>query len=147
MNCEDTLTTELPAAQSVAPLKLPMGLLGFEQMKDYLLISNPREEPFRWLQVKDNAVLAFVVIDPFLVAPDYSPDLPQADVQFLGLERPEDAQLYNIVTLHGNNRATVNLRGPVVINRHTGIAKQVILANASKYSLEHALPLRDADSQ
>ena len=35
-------------------VRLPMGILGFEQMKENLLIANPEEEPFRWLQVKDN---------------------------------------------------------------------------------------------
>jgi flagellar assembly factor FliW len=144
MNCKDPIATELPAAPDTSGVKLPMGLLGFEQIKEFLLISNPAEEPFRWLQVKDNSALAFVVIDPFLVAPDYHPDIPQTDVEFLGLGRPQDAQLYNIVTLHSASRATVNLKGPVVINRHTGIAKQVVLANASQYSVEHPLPLTEA---
>lgn len=118
-----------------------MGLLGFEQMKEYLLIANPAEEPFRWLQVKNNPSLAFIVIQPFLVAPDYSPDIPQQDVQFLGLTSPADAVLFNIVTLHGPNRATVNLKGPVVINRNTGVGKQVVLANAAEYSVQHPMPL------
>lgn len=118
-----------------------MGILGFEQMKQYLLIANPEEEPFRWLQVKDNASLAFVVIDPFLVVPDYRPDIPQADVDFLGLSNPSEAALLNIVTLHGHNRATVNLKGPIVVNRNTGVGKQVILANASEYSVQHPLPI------
>lgn len=118
-----------------------MGILGFEQMKNYLLIANPEEEPFRWLQVKDNTSLAFVVIDPFLVVPDYHPDIPQSDVEFLGLANPAEAALLNIVTLHGSNSATINLKGPVVVNRTTGVGKQVILANASEYSVQHPLPL------
>jgi flagellar assembly factor FliW len=116
-------------------------MLGFEQIKDYLLISNPGEEPFRWLQVKNNPALAFVVLEPFLAAPDYHPDISQADVDFLGLTSAEDALLYNIVTLHGPNKATVNLKGPVVFNRHTLIGKQVIIANAAEYSVRHPLPL------
>jgi flagellar assembly factor FliW len=120
-----------------------MGLLGFEQVKDYLLITNPGEDPFRWLQVKDNPALAFVVIEPFLVVPDYHPDIPQPDVEFLGLGEPEDALLYNIVTLHGTNRATINLKGPLVFNRHTMIGKQVVIANAGDYSIQHPLPLAE----
>jgi flagellar assembly factor FliW len=120
-----------------------MGLLGFEQIKEYLLISNPGEEPFRWLQVKDDASLAFVVVEPFLVVPDYHPDIPQPDVEFLSLTTPEDALLFNIVTLHGPNKATVNLKGPLVFNRHTFNGKQVILANAPDYSVQHPLPLSE----
>lgn len=121
-----------------------MGLLGFEQIKDYLLIVNPAEEPFRWLQVKDNATLAFVVVDPFLIAPEYQPDLPQTDVEFLGLSSPEESALFNIVTLHANGRATINLKGPIVINRQTGIGKQVVIANAAEYSVQHPLPAAEA---
>ena len=120
-----------------------MGLLGFEQIKDYLLIINPAEAPFRWLQVKDNSALAFVVIDPFLVMPDYHPDIPQADAESLGLTTPEQAALFNIVTLHANQRATINLKGPIVINRNTGIGKQVVLANAAEFSVQHPLPVAE----
>lgn len=137
----NTTETENPPETVTCEVRVPMGILGFEQMKNYLLIANPEEEPFRWLQVKDNASLAFVVINPFLVVPDYHPDIPQADVEFLGLSSPDEAALLNIVTLHGSNRATVNLKGPVVINRNSGIGKQVILANAADFSVHHPLPL------
>ena len=141
MNSVSTIepeTTVAPAS-NVAEVRLPMGLLGFERMKDYLLIANPGEEPFQWLQVKDNAALAFVVVDPFLAMPDYQPDIPEQDVAFLGIEDPQDAVLFNIVTIHGPNQATVNLKGPIVFNRNTFIGKQVVLANAAAYSIHHPL--------
>lgn len=141
MKCMNTIEPEALPEPVTCELRLPMGILGFEQMKNYLLIANPEEQPFRWLQVKDNGSLAFVVIDPFLIVHDYHPDIPQADVEFLGLSRPDEAALLNIVTLHGSSHATVNLKGPVVINRNTGIGKQVILANAAEYSVQHPLPL------
>jgi flagellar assembly factor FliW len=141
MKCMNTTEPDALPETLTCEVRLPMGILGFEQMKNYLLIANPEEEPFRWLQVKDNASLAFVVIDPFLVIPDYHPDIPQADVECLGLSSPDQASLLNIVTLHGGNRATVNLKGPVVVNRITGVGKQVILANAADFSVQHPLPL------
>lgn len=120
-----------------------MGLLGFEKMKDYLLIANPAEEPFGWLQVKGDASLAFVVINPFLIAPDYRPDIPQADVDFLGINDPEDAMLLNIVTVHKGGQATMNLKGPIVINRNTGVGKQVVISNGAEYSVQHPLLLAE----
>jgi flagellar assembly factor FliW len=143
MKCDNSTLVESPDTPACCTVRLPMGILGFEQIKDYLLISNPLEEPFRWLRVKDNPALAFVVIEPFLVAPGYSPDIPKQDVEFLGLTAPAEAVLYNIVTVHPNQRATVNLKGPVVINRNTGIGKQVIIANAAEYSVQHQLPEAD----
>jgi flagellar assembly factor FliW len=143
MKCESTLEEEATVSTAACEIKLPTGLLGFEQIKHYLLIANPDEAPFRWLQVKDNPTLAFVVIDPFLVVPDYRPDIPQADVDFLRLSDPGDAQLYCIVTLHNGRGATINLKGPIVVNRLNGVGKQVVLANAAQYSVQHALPVAD----
>jgi flagellar assembly factor FliW len=144
MKWDNSMEVESPPAPACCNVRLPMGLLGFEQMKDYLLISNPEEEPFRWLRVKDNPALAFVVVEPFLAVPDYQPDIPQPDVEFLGLKKPDDALVYNIVTLHAGQRATINLKGPVVINRNTGVGKQVILTNAASYSVQHPLPEAEA---
>ena len=143
MNSVSTFETEMMAAPVVTEARLPMGLLGFERMKDYLLVANAAEEPFQWLQVKDNAALAFVVIDPFFALPDYQPDIPQADVEFLGLEDPHDALLFNIVTVYSPTRATVNLKGPVIFNRRTMVGKQVVLANANAYSIQHPLAVGD----
>lgn len=125
-------------------IRLPMGILGFEQMKEYLLLANPAEAPFAWLQVKDDTSLAFVVVNPFLVVPDYHPDIPEPDVQFLGLEEEDDALLFNIATVHSSGCATVNLKGPIVINRHSLVGKQVIIANAAEYSVQHPLPGAEA---
>ena len=146
MNSVSTFETEITAAPTVTEVRLPMGLLGFEQIKGYLLIANPGEEPFEWLQVKDNAALAFVVIDPFLVLPDYQPDIPQADVEFLGLQDPHDALLFSIVTVHNPKQATVNLKGPVIFNRRTMVGKQVVLANANIYSIQHPLAVGEANA-
>ena len=146
MKCLTLTDPEAPAVIAASELRLPMGLLGFEHLKDYLLVANPDEEPFLWLQVKHKSTLAFVVINPFLVKPDYQPDLPQADVDFLGIEDPDDVSLLNIVTLHPSRTATVNLKGPIIVNRHTLIGKQVVLANASEYSVEHSLPVTEVNA-
>lgn len=143
MKCAEMIETENPATARPDLVRMPNGMLGFEAIKDYVLTSNPEELPFAWLKVKDNAGLAFVVIDPFMAMPDYQPDIPQADVDFLKLDQPDDALLLAVVTIHNQLRATVNLKGPIVINRHTRIAKQVIIANASVYSVTHPLPLAE----
>ena len=80
-------------------------------------------------------------MDPFIALPEYQPDIPQADVEFLKLKQPDDALLLGIVTIHDDQRATVNLKGPMVVNRHTHVGKQVIIANAAAYSVTHPLPL------
>jgi len=145
MKCAELIETEkLPVVARRDAIRMPNGMLGFEATKDYVLRTNPEEHPFCWLEVKDDLGLAFVVLDPFIALPDYQPDIPQADVDFLNLKHPDDALLLGIVTIHNEQRATVNLKGPIVINRHTHVAKQVIIANAAAYSVTHPLPMAES---
>jgi flagellar assembly factor FliW len=125
-------------------ITLPLGLLGFEQHKKYVLLATPEEEPFMWLQMLDNPSQGFVVISPAAAAPTYAPDISQQDVDFLGIQNPEDAIILNIVTVHGNGEATANLKGPIVLNRHTLVGKQVIPNNVSSFSLQHPISLNAA---
>ena len=122
-------------------IKFPTGFLGFEQVKNYVLLAQPHEQPFMWLRMLDQGNKAFLVVSPFLVVPDYQPDLAAEDVDYLGLDKPDDALVVNIVTLRGNGPATVNLKAPVVINRHTLVGKQVIPNNAANFEVCHPLPV------
>jgi flagellar assembly factor FliW len=129
-----------PAQGSETVIHLPAGLLGFERNKKYLLRSNLEDEPFHWFQVVDDPSLTFLVVSPFEVMPEYRPDISAEDVEFLQIQSPEDAFLLNIVTLRPHGRSTINLKGPIIINRFSLIGKQVVLANAAEYSVQHPLP-------
>ena len=131
---------ELLDVEQDSVLHLPFGLLGFESIKKYVLLADPDEAPFVWLQVMDDPNLAFLVLFPLTVIPDYRPDIADEDVAFLALEDPQDAIALNIVTLRPEGQSTVNLKGPIVLNRRTLIGKQVIPVNATDYSLQYPLP-------
>ena len=141
MKAAETTSAPMPTAASECQITLPTGLLGFETIKHYLLIVKPDEEPFMWLQMLADPNQAFLVLSPFVVMPSYSPDLGEDDVRSLGLRGPEDAVLLSIATLHGDGRATVNLKGPIVLNRHTLVAKQIVPTNAQQYAVQHPLPV------
>lgn len=132
--------TQNKSALSAQKLHFPLGLLGFEQMKRFQLLSDEGDAPFSWLQVEDDASVAFLVLPPFEVLPTYAPDISDEDASFLKLTGPGDALLYNIVTLRKNGDSSVNLKGPIVVNRHTLVAKQVVPQNAVDYSVRHPLP-------
>ncbi len=129
---------EIDIAKNVQ-VQLPLGLLGFERIKTYSLIAKPDQEPFLWLSVPEGEDLAFLVVPPAVVMPDYAPNLSDDDVDFLEIRNPNDALVLNIVTLRSGGAATVNLKGPIVINRHTMIGKQVVLSN-SDYAIQHPIP-------
>jgi flagellar assembly factor FliW len=137
-----TVETAEPQTLPVKPeniITLPLGLLGFEQVKKFVLLSLPGEEPFMWLQMLDNRNQGFVVVPPATVLPSYAPDIVQQDIEFLGIQSAADAIVLNIVTVRTNGETTINLKGPVIINRNTLVGKQCIPANVSGYNLQHAL--------
>lgn len=119
-------------------ISMPLGLLGFEQVKKYVLLVTPEEQPFMWLQMLETANQGFVVVQPSLVLPSYAPDIAQADIEFLNIQSSADALVLNIATVR-NGQATVNLKGPIVINRHTLIGKQCIPTNVADFSLQHPI--------
>jgi flagellar assembly factor FliW len=138
------ITAELTETETIQTegrdiVRLPFGLLGFEHVKEYVLLANPAEDPFMWFQMASNAKRAFLVAPPAFLVSDYRPDISEDEVDFLELADPSDAFILNIVTLRGKGQATVNLKGPIVINRRTLIGKQVILNNAAQYSLNHPI--------
>ena len=127
-------------AKTEVIISFPLGLLGFEQIKQYHLLARTEEAPFLWLQRLDDRNLGFLVVTPLDCGLTYQPDLHPDDVEFLKLHSPEDALVLNIVTLRSDQQATLNLKGPVVINRRTLIGKQVVPVNAAEYSVCHPLP-------
>jgi flagellar assembly factor FliW len=136
---ESTATPTGAAAPRV--LRLPQGLVGFPESTEARLLDAPDAPPFRWLQLGGDTPLAFVVIEPAGVIADYQLELFDEDARALGIREASEAFVLNIVTVTSGARptATVNLTGPIVANRHTGLAKQVVLANHGRYSVRHPL--------
>lgn len=128
-------TTEPPA------FSLPQGLIGFPEHTSFELFADPEQLPFRWLHLRGPETIQFVVIEPGGVVPDYELELFDEDAALLGIDGAEDALILNIVTVSRSlpATATVNLVSPVVVNRRTGLAKQVVLANHARYNVRHPL--------
>jgi len=138
MNTLEMEAENTSALGSETVVHLPAGLLGFESIKHYLL-TRAEDGPFYWLQAENDTTLSFLVISPFEAMPEYAPDIPNEDVRSLGIECPDDVLLLNVVTLRPNGVSTVNLKGPIVVNRFSRIGKQVIIGNSTTYSVHHPL--------
>ena len=139
--------TDLEASAKQS-LRLPEGLVGLPEYKSFEILSMPDQLPFLWLRLHGPDPLHFVVIEPGGIVPDYELELFDEDAAFLGIADSSDALVLNIVTIKAGspNAATVNLAGPVIINRRTGIAKQCVLANYTRFSAHHPLVANTADT-
>ena len=72
-------------------LRFSDGLFGFEQEKEFALLSFSEEEDFLLcLQSVKTPFLAFTLLNPFMVMPEYRPVLLQEDLQRLGVDKSED---------------------------------------------------------
>jgi flagellar assembly factor FliW len=117
------------------------GLLGFSRFQRYLLIQHTQESPFLWLQSVDHPDLAFVVIDPCYLVPDYQPPLTGV-LKELEAETLEDLKIVTILTIPPGapQEMTVNLMGPVVINLKNRKGKQIIIEDPRYHHKHRVLP-------
>jgi len=121
------------------------GLPGFENVRDFCVISNEEEAPFLWLQSTTVPNLAFITVDPFLIFPEYRPNIGDEDVESLHIEREEDVLMLSIVNISQDPEegTTANLVGPIVINWSTKIGKQIILQNHQDFSVKYRIDQLD----
>ncbi len=119
-------------------IHFPEGILGFEEEKQFVMIKDEDEQnPFQWLQSVQNPELAFVIINPFFVFPDYDIVLSKSVQEKLKIEDEKDVAVYSIVVVPEDiEKMTVNLLGPIVININKKLGKQVILDD-DRYTTKH----------
>lgn len=106
-----------------------MACLGLNRKRNLVLLSFSEEEDFLLcLQSVKTPFLAFTLLNPFMVMPEYRPVLLQEDLQRLGVDKSEDLCYYVLCRVENPvSKSTVNLRCPVVLNDQTRQARQVIL--------------------
>ena len=114
----------------------PEGLFGFELYHNYAVYES-EYSPFMWMQSLEDQNLAFLIIDPFLIANDYELDVDDKSLAKIGIKSPADVYVMSIVTIpQDKSPVTANLQGPIVINKNTKQCLQVIL-NSSKWTTKH----------
>ncbi len=120
-------------------IELPAGLIGFPELKQYVLLDHEKDSPFKWLQSLDDGAIAFVLINPLLFKPDYTVEVTEAEVSDLHIESEDDAVISVIITMPSNpQNMTANLKAPLIFNLKNRKGKQIIL-NSSTYTTRHSI--------
>ncbi len=115
------------------------GMPGFPGAQRFSLVPQPGLEPFMTLEPTDGEGPTFVVVPPSAVIDDYVVPVDDDTASALGLVEADDAYMLAIVALGaGPDGHTVNLLGPIVVNKWSGRARQVVLVD-SEYPLRHPL--------
>jgi flagellar assembly factor FliW len=112
------------------------GIIGFEGILNYFLLDS-REGPFYWLQSEEYPELAFLIIDPRIFRTDYELEVNESDLDTLAPKSKDDLLDFAIVTVpEDHSKISANLMGPILINKRTRMAKQVI-SNNDSYGVKH----------
>lgn len=129
------------AAIEKLEIHLPFGLVGLANLKKFNVMPIEGSSPFMVMRALNEKRFDFIVIEPCGVVPNYALELTDNDAEELQISGADDAIVLNIITVHSMEPqfVTVNLVGPVVVNRKTLIGKQVIAANAELYSTQSIL--------
>ncbi len=117
-------------------LLVEQGLFGFETITEYRLTESELH-PFLWLQSAQEKSLAFLVVDPFIIFPEYELDIDDESLKKIDITSPSDVIVLTILTIPRDGKAvTANLQGPVIINRKNNKGMQVILSDP-KWTTKH----------
>ena len=127
---------------------LPQGLFGFPDIRSMELVFDKEELPFMWLREQVQDGLAFVVLEPGGIVQNYAVEISDADIQILGISGSEDTMILNIVTISSEHpgKISLNLVGPIIVNRTTLVAKQCIINNHEEFSARHMIDVGDTEA-
>ena len=115
-------------------------IIGFEEAQFFVLIENDDNNIFRWLQSTQYPELAFPVSKASYFQIDYNFEIDDKTVEMLGFESIDDVLSLNIVNIPKGQpqKSTINLLAPVIINKRTKVAAQLIL-NGSEYLVKQPI--------
>jgi len=107
------------------------GILGFEDLHEFVLIADEDTLPFKWLISIEKPEIGFPLLSPWHLDLMYDPG-PEFDL--------EKQVLMVIVTLEDENKQmTANMKAPIVFDVENQKGWQTILMN-DKYSTNFVIP-------
>lgn len=106
----------------------PEGILGFADLRRFVLVDDPSDEIFAWLQSCEIPQIAFPVLEPELFTTNYQLNLTKHDLESLELKTATGVRSFAIITVPEDpTQMTANLKAPVVINVAKRMARQIVL--------------------
>lgn len=115
------------------------GLFGFDEEKAFLLLPFSEQGTMFSLQSVATPELAFTLMHPFSLAPDYAPVLRDEELRELAVEKSEDLYYYVMCTVKSPaGESTINMKCPIAVNPDTRCGMQVILEDDA-WEMRHRL--------
>lgn len=123
-------------------IHFPEGLIGLDQLKNFLVMPNQKQGPLFWIQSVDDPAFAFVVTDPTNFFLDYLVIPDENERQKLGIGENGTCFVLAIVSVSQEREISLNLSGPILYAPETKKGLQVILDDP-RYDIRTPLPKVD----
>jgi flagellar assembly factor FliW len=109
-------------------IRFEQGVIGFSDLKDYIILDHAPDSKFHWLQSIQRGDIAFPIANPDDFVKGYVISPPEELKISLGDFDPQDLFLGVIVTFpQGGGVATLNLKAPLVLNTKSRLGIQLVL--------------------
>jgi len=122
-------------------LEFPDGVIGLEDLRDWVLFADSRNPTLGWLQSLARADVALAVVSPRRYVPEYRVRVSRRELGELRPEESRDAHVLVIVS-HNEQYVTLNLKAPIVVDLTRRLGRQVITKD--EQPLQHELPYQAA---
>lgn len=120
-------------------LRFPQGLIGFEDLRQFIVMPNQKQGPLFWIQSVEDPQVAFVLSDPTNFFVDYRIAPEQGERDKLGMQEGDECFVLSVVTVHPDRSITFNLAAPILFAPASNRALQVILEK-THYQTRTPLP-------
>ena len=120
-------------------LNFPEGLIGFENLHNFIVMPNEKEGPLFWIQSVEDPNIALILTDPTNFFLDYRIAPDQRERQKLQLGEDDECFALAVVTVSPERQISLNLAAPILYAPETKCALQVIL-DGGQYQSRTPLP-------
>lgn len=109
-------------------LDFESGLIGFSESKKWVILADTENSAVAWLQSLTDPSLAMAVVSPRRFIPNYQVRLSPSELEPIHLNDVDQAFVLCVVS-RNENRLTMNLRAPVIINLDQKIGAQIMTSD------------------
>ena len=119
-------------------------IIGFQDSRRFVILPGPAGSSVRWLQSTESGDLAFLIMDPRTVVPDYHIEINESIASELAVDSVDDLEICTLLVVPKDpSQVRTNLKAPILINTRLRLAKQMVLERSSypiQYFLAQARP-------
>ena len=117
-------------------LLFPSGLFAFSHLRHWVLLADAENEAIGWLHCVSDPHVAMAVVSPRRFVPQYQVRVPRSQLAALDLTPATPVYVLSVVS-KSQQRLTINLRAPLIVNLERRLGRQVITSDDQ--TLQHPI--------